>query len=212
MTLPFTAEQFHAVFRAYNEALWPAPLALSALGVSAVLLLWLQRRWSSRAIAAILGILWLWSGILYHQVFFAAINPQADVFTAIFLLGALVFLRQGLWRDELKFEPGRSIRCICGALLIGFSLLGYPVWSSLTGHAYPELPTFGLPCPTTLFTLGMLGFAARPYPRAPLAMPVLWALIGGQAAWLLEVTPDLSLFGAAAAGILWMLRPAARPA
>ena len=77
MTLPFTAEQFHAVFRAYNEALWPAPLALSALGASAVLLLWLQRRWSSRAIAAILGILWLWSGILYHQVFFAAINPLA---------------------------------------------------------------------------------------------------------------------------------------
>lgn len=30
------------------------------------------------------------------------------------------------------------------------------------------LPTFGLPCPTTLFTIGLLAFVVSPYPRSTL--------------------------------------------
>jgi len=33
-----------------------------------------------------------------------------------------------------------------------------PAWSVLAGHRFPGFPTFGLPCPTALFTTGMQAF------------------------------------------------------
>jgi len=35
--LPFTESQFFDVFRQYNEAVWPAPVVLTALALSIVL-------------------------------------------------------------------------------------------------------------------------------------------------------------------------------
>jgi hypothetical protein len=39
----------------------------------------------------------------------------------------------------------------------------------------------------------MLTFLLPPYPRSVLLAPLLWCAIGMQAAFLLDVTPDLSL-------------------
>jgi hypothetical protein len=64
-----------------------------------------------------------------------------------------------------------------------------------------------LPCPTTLFTIGMLAFLLPPYPRSPLIVPVLWCLVGVQAALLLGVHQDLGLLVAAVVGIALMMRP-----
>jgi Family of unknown function (DUF6064) len=61
--------------------------------------------------------------------------------------------------------------------------------------------TVGLPCPTTIFTIGVLAFAVPPCPRSPLIVPVLWCFVGAQAAILLSVRPDLGLIAAAAVGI-----------
>ena len=41
MRLPFTIEQFFAVFAAYNAAIWPAQIAAYGLGLAVVgMLLW----------------------------------------------------------------------------------------------------------------------------------------------------------------------------
>jgi len=77
----------------------------------------------------------------------------------------------------------------------------YPVWSAYAGHPYPATPTFGLPCPTTIFTIGLLCFAVPPMPRSPLIVPLLWCLVGAQAAFLLGVQPDLGLIAAAVVGV-----------
>lgn len=55
------------------------------------------------------------------------------------------------------------------------------------------MPTFDLPCPTTIFTIGLLAFLKTSYPRSPYIVPVLWYFIGGQAAFLLEVPSDFGL-------------------
>lgn len=68
------------------------------------------------------------------------------------------------------------------------------------------MATFGLPCPTTLFTIGLLALAVPPYPRGPLLVPVLWCFVGAQAAVLLDVAPDLGLVVAAVVGIGLMVR------
>jgi hypothetical protein len=65
----------------------------------------------------------------------------------------------------------------------------------------PELPTFGLPCPTTIFTIGLLALAPSSSPRAVLAVPILWCLVGSQAAFLLDVAPDFGLLAAGVAAI-----------
>ena len=64
-----------------------------------------------------------------------------------------------------------------------------------------RLPTFGLPCPTTIFTIGLLCFAVPPTPRSPLIVPLLWCLVGAQAAFLLGVQPDLGLIAAGVVGM-----------
>lgn len=66
MPLPFSEEQFYGVFRAYNEALWPAQVFLVALGVCAVALVFVPRRWSGAAVSLILAFLWTWLAVKFQ--------------------------------------------------------------------------------------------------------------------------------------------------
>ncbi len=206
MQLPFTAEQFFEVFRAYNEAVWPAQVVLHALALAALGLVFRPRRWSGPVVSAILAFLWAWLGLAYHLAFFAAINPLAYVFAGFSGAAAVVFLWQGVVRRRLEFRWSKTPRAVTGLVLAAFALVVYPVWTSTTSHPYPTLPTFGLPCPTTLFTLGLLGLVVAPYPRSPLIVPVAWCFVGAQAAFLLGVQADLSLIVAGLFGIVLLVR------
>jgi hypothetical protein len=213
VTLPFTSDQFYAVFGAYNEAVWPAQLFLVALAVLALVFVAFPRRWSGQAVSVILALFWAWSGLAYHLTFFTSINPLAYVFAAVSATGALVFIWQGVVRRRLRFQFARSARAAVGVALVVFALFIYPAWSVYSGHGYPEMPSFGLPCPTTLFTMGLLTFLVPPYPRSTLVVPVLWCLVGVQAAFLLGVWQDLALLVAAAVGAVLIARssmPSAR--
>ncbi|MGB7203381.1 MAG: DUF6064 family protein [Pyrinomonadaceae bacterium] len=207
MQLPFTAEQFFGVFDAYNTTVWPAQVLLLALAVAAIVLVGVPRRWSGAAISAILACLWVWLGLVYHLGFFAPINPLAYAFAAVSVAGAVVFAWQGVIRRRLEFNWTVNARSIVGLVLVLFALVVYPAWSTLSGHGYPALPTFGLPCPTTLFTLGLFAFVTAPYPRSPLVVPVLWCFVGAQAAFLLGVQADLGLVVAGIFGIVLLAKP-----
>lgn len=206
MQIPFTVEQFFEVFRFYNEAVWPAQLLLLGLAVIAIHLVVTRRRMAGPAVSVILAFLWVWIAVAYHLVFFTRINPLAYGFAAISLIGAGVFLWQGVVRRRLRFEAGNNLRSYTGASLIVYALLVYPAWSWLAGHSYPAMPTFGLPCPTTIFTIGLLAFLKSPVPRGPYIVPVLWSMIGGQAAFLLGVTQDLGLIAAGVFGAALLVR------
>jgi Family of unknown function (DUF6064) len=199
MQIPFTVEQFFGVFRLYNSTVWPAQVLLVALAVLAVIVVALRRPWSSVAVSGILALLWVWLGAAYHLAFFARINPVAYGFGALSMLGGLLFAWHGVFRRRLEFAFTSSLRTGLGVALIAFALLVYPVWATLAGHAYPELPTFGLPCPTTIFTIGLLALSSGKSLRAVLAVPILWSMVGSQAAFLLDVKPD---FGLLAAGVV----------
>ena len=201
MEIPFTVEQFYGVFRDYNVAVWPAPVFLAALAMAAVALALRPRRWSGAGVSAILGFLWAWIAVMYHLAFFARISVPAYAFAAVSMAGAAVFVWQGVIRRRLEFRWVPGPQATAGVALIVFALVVYPVWSAYAGHSYPATPTFGLPCPTTIFTIGVLAFAVPPYPRSPLVAPVLWCFVGAQAAFLLGVQPDLGLVAAAVVGI-----------
>ena len=209
MQLPFTVEQFFGVFRMYNNAVWPAQVLLLVLAALAVIFIALRRPWSGVAVSAILAVLWIWLGAAYHLAFFARINPVAYGFGALSIVGGLMFAWHGVIRRRLEFSFAKNLRAGIGIALLAFALLAYPIWATLAGHGYPELPTFGLPCPTTIFTIGVLALASGTSLRAVFTVPILWSLVGSQAAFLLDVKPDLGLLvaGVAAVGLfIWPVR------
>ena len=202
MSLPFTHSEFLDVFVAYNNAIWPFQIFAAMLGALAILLLLWGPRGSDRSIAAILFFFWLTMAIGYHWLFFSEINAAAYPFGALFLLAAAIFLLEGVLRDRIHFTLESGIRGWSAAALIAYSFVFYPLLGLLVTHPYPQTPLFGVaPCPTTIFTLGFLLLAQYPRPLLLAAIPLLWSIIGGSAAFLLNVPQDSGLLAAAA---LWL--------
>jgi hypothetical protein len=191
MRLPFTAAQFFDVFAEYNRAVWPMQVVLVLLAVAALALAVRPGHVAGRLVAGILAILWWWMAIAYHLGFFVRINPLAVLFAALFAIQATLLARAGL-TAALSFRLALDRRSMLAASLIAYALVGYPALNLLVGHHYPATPTFGLPCPTTIFTLGVL-LSARPRPRGLLLIPVAWSLLGFSAAWQLGVVADYGL-------------------
>lgn len=81
----------------------------------------------------------------------------------------------------------------------------YPLIGAMTGHLRAELPMFGVtPCPVTIFTLGML-LLTRDLPLLLLVILVMWSLIGGSAAILLQVPQDWLLLASGLIAIALVL-------
>ena len=196
--MPFTREQFFQVFADYNAAIWPLQWGFVLLALAAVILALGSTPNRSRAIGGILSLLWIWMGAVYHLAFFASVNPAARVFGALFILAGASFAWAAARRGRLVFEPHRDAAGIAGGILIAYALVGYPLAGLVAGHQYPAAPTFGAPCPTTIFTLGLLLWARGHVPWALVVIPLAWTLVGTSAAVALGVAED---FGLAVAGI-----------
>jgi len=196
LSLPFSTEQFYGVFGRYNQAVWPAQVLLLAMALACIAAVSFMPA-LARGIPSVLAALWAWMAVAYHFAFFSVINPAAWAFGAMCLVAAAAFVWEGA-RGRLLFHWVPGWRAAAGAALIAYALVGYPVLGTLLGSAYPRSPTFGLPCPTTIFTLGILLFAVRPVPRFVFVVPLLWSAIGSFAAFSLGVGQDVGLLVAAA--------------
>jgi hypothetical protein len=191
MQLPFTRAQFLDLFAAYNAAVWPVLVVLwIASAVGSVLLL-SSRRPPDRWISALLAAHWIWSAVAYHAVFFTRINPAAWLFAALFGVQAALFLWAGVVQGRLSFAPRRDGWAVVAWLLVAYSLL-YPAINAGQHLTWSSIPTFGVPCRTTIFTAGLLMFAQRGSWRLVI-VPVIWSVIGGSAAFLLGVRADYVL-------------------
>jgi hypothetical protein len=201
LQLPFTAEQFLDVFARYNLTVWPAQLVLTALGGLLVLAAARGGPRRGRLVALGLAALWLWTGMAYHLAFFSAVNPAAPLFAALTLAQAGLFVDAARRGRPIEFRPGRDWRGPAGAGLLAYALVAYPALGLALGHRYPAAPTFGLPCPTTLFTFGLLLWQRERVPPALVVLPVVWSAIGAWAAVGLGMWEDLGLAAAAVLGI-----------
>jgi hypothetical protein len=197
VSIPFSREDFFGVFARYNETMWPAQLIIFLLAIAGVVFAVRRSRDSSRGTFAVLAILWLWMGLFYHAAFFTEINPVARLFAVAFIAQGLIFAGLSARRSADSISPHNNFAGWAGGALVLFGLLGYPLLSVLAGHLYPYQPTIGLPCPSTIFTLGLLLWAWDSVPRYALVIPMFWAFVGTTAALQLGVTEDLSLTVAA---------------
>lgn len=199
MKTPFTREQFLEVFKNYNEAVFPMQIIFYFISVLAIYYAIKPTSKSNKIISAILSFFWIWIGIVYNFIFFTVINKAAYLFGTLFILQGILFAILGVFQNKLSFAFRFDKYGITGITLIAYALIVYPVFGFFLGHNYPYSPTFGLPCPTTIFTLGLLLMCNKKCPVIILIIPLIWSIIGFSAAFNFGIYEDTALI---VAGVL----------
>ena len=194
MTMPFTVQQFFEVFASYNAAIWPAQIAAYVFGLAVVASIGLKWPNAPLFILSALAFMWLWNGIGYQLMFFAPINPAAKVFAGTFVVQAMLLAGCAIAPRGLTFQIGRDVRSAAGLMFILFAMFVYPALGFLAGHGFMSGPMFGVaPCPTTIFTIGLLLLAHGRLVSVLAIIPFLWSLVGLAAALQLRMYEDLVL-------------------
>ncbi len=211
LRIPFTTEQFIQIFEKYNQAVFPMQFVLILVTVIVIFLAASRKPSRNKIISGLLGLLWLWTGIVYHLIFFTAISPPAYLFGILFIFQGLLFLYEGVARNWLNFRVNWRFNGILGAIFIAYSLVIYPVIGYRLGRIFPASPTFGAPCPTTIFTFGLLLWTDKKVPLSLLIIPVLWSIVGTSAALSFGIKEDFGLLVAATMGTAAIARHNLKP-
>src|SRR5436190_7152374 len=125
MATPFSFSQFLDVFRRYNDAVWPAQAILVCLAIVAIVPALSTGRRRSKVMSAVLAVLWMWTGVVYHYVFFRAVNPAATVFAIAFVLEGALIAWLGMVRTSLRFEARPGWPIVIGGATMFYALVGY---------------------------------------------------------------------------------------
>lgn len=203
MKIPFTVEQFLGVFREYNLSVFPLQIIFNLIALLFIFFIFKNKK-SSKFIIFYLGFLWLWMGTVYHLFFFTAINNAAYLFGVIFIFQGTFFFYYAL-RKEIKFKLTSGIRSYSSLALLLYSLIIYPLLGYALGHGYPYSPTFGLPCPTTIFTFAVLLLINGKIPVKLTIIPLIWSVIGFTAALSLGIYEDIGLLAAGLITLLFLI-------
>ncbi|HEX8037921.1 MAG TPA: DUF6064 family protein, partial [Chryseosolibacter sp.] len=166
---------------------------------------------SNSIIFAFLAFFWIWTGTVYHLIFFSPVNSAAILFGILFIVQGVIFLVQGACREKIKLRYALNFSGVLGMFFILYALVVYPLVGWIFGHRYPAAPTFGVPCPTTIFTFGVLLFSQHRISLLVILIPFLWSLIGFSAATDLHIPEDTGLVvaGISSALIVLFFKPKA---
>lgn len=192
MNTPFTEQQFFEVFAQYNAAVWPWQLVLTAAAAGVAIFAWRRPQLVARVVPFFLAMLWVWSGVAYHFAHLSRVNPAAWLFGGLFVLQGMLWIWATRYR-RLAFATDRSAAWTVGAVGIAYALVIYPLLGTLLGHGYPSSPTFGAPCPSTIFTFGILLWTAGTVPVRLLIIPTMWAVLAAPAAIGWGVLEDVAM-------------------
>ena len=193
MSFPFTTKEFLYVFRIYNQAIFPLQIAFYVFASVCVYMVLTKNKHTNITVGNVLAFFWLWMGFVYHLLYFSTINSDAYFFSALFVIQGIFFLIWFVLKNDLSLGFRNEFRNYIGIVPLIYSLIAYPILSHQLGHIYPDSPTFGLPCPTTIFTFGILLFSNKKIPLFLLIIPILWSFIGFTAAIQLSMYEDIGL-------------------
>jgi hypothetical protein len=124
---------------------------------------------------------------------FTRINPAAWLFALLFAGQAALLFRAA--RGPVAYFADAGPKRVLGIALVLYALV-YPFLTLALGRTYPATPTFGVPCPTDLLTIGTLLTARGGVPVRLAIIPVIWGFVGGSAALLFGVRTDYVLLAA----------------
>jgi len=213
MKLPFTIDQFLQVFKNYNQSIFPLQIFFYLLAFTIVFLSVKRIIATDVIINSILAFFWLWMGLVYNILFFTTINQAAYLFGGIFILQGILLLYYGVIKKKLSYQFQSDRFGLIGSLLIVYALIIYPLLGYFAGHSFPSSPTFGVPCPTTIFTFGIFLWSSKKMPWMILIIPFFWSIVGFTAAFKLGIWEDSGLFlaGVLSTGILLLRKYTGSP-
>ncbi len=176
MNTPLTLEQMLDIFEVYNLAIWPMQVVAYLLGIVAVYLAIKTTPNSSKIILAILTFLWLWIGIVFCILYWGPAYKPAYGFAVLLIIQGVLFF-PNILQPRISFHFETNVYSVMGILFIAYAMLGYPLVGHLLDHNYPQMLPFGLvPCPTTVFTFGLLLLTDKKVPKSLLVIPFLLSL------------------------------------
>ncbi len=208
--MPFTPSQFMSLFERYNAAVWPLQLVTMAAALAVVALLAARPgRSSDVAASAALVSFSLVVGVGYFFLGFARhLSPAGYLFGALFVVQAALLGAAALRPGALTFSEAPGWRAVAGTIVLVYALVGYPIVGLLTGRPLVQSPWLGVvPCPTTIFTIGLLLRSTSRRPALYLALPIVWSAVGTTAAIRFGVLEDLGMTAAALVGAVSLLVP-----
>ncbi|WP_299950052.1 DUF6064 family protein [Hyphomonas sp. BRH_c22] len=135
--LPFSQREFFELFERYNEAIWPLQVFAYVLGAISVLATFSSHRLAGVICLSSLALLWGWTGVAYHWVFFSSIKPIAPVFAAVFVGQALILAFAAIRRPP-QFSTRSNVMTLAGWGLIAYAAVLYPVLNAWLGHPIPR--------------------------------------------------------------------------
>jgi hypothetical protein len=204
--LPFTTEQFLGTFERYSSAIGVMPIIAYIMGIIALYFAFRKSKHSGKIIWGVLAFFWLWTGLVYHLLFFTSINKTAWAFGFVFVFQGILFSIFAWSRSAAKFETYTDIYGITGLLFIVYAMIVYPILGYITGHPYPRGPVFGLtPCPATIFSFGIMLIMRIRIPIYLIIIPFLWSLLGFTAAMKLGIHEDTGLLVAGVLGLIMII-------
>jgi hypothetical protein len=197
--------QFFGMFAQANTAVWPVHVVWYAAAIAAMLLAVRPVRGSSRAIAGFMAAYFVWLAIVFFGIYYTPLNDHSPAYAVMFALGGALFLFAGVIRRDLELQPKWDALGIIGGVFMLYAL-AYPVIDALTGHVFPAAPVFGVaPCPSAIFTVGLLLWTRPGMPIYVLVVPLIWLMAQAPAdALAMGVVADVARvpFGAVAAALL----------
>ncbi|HAH24743.1 MAG TPA: hypothetical protein DCL77_13485 [Prolixibacteraceae bacterium] len=203
MKTPFSVEQFFHVFEQYNLEIFPGQIVIALLGILGLVLLQVKAPIKDRYIGVFLGLLWIWTGLIYHIAFFSIINEAAYLFGDLFILQGILFLYNS-FKGRLHFSIEPDIADYIGYFFILFGLVIYPLIGLISKGSITGIISLGLPCPSVIFTFGFLILTKDHLPKYLLIIPSVWALIGISAAVNFGVYQDLMILISAIFAIVFL--------
>jgi Family of unknown function (DUF6064) len=182
--LLFSPRTYYRLLERHNAALWPAQLVTLVLGLGIIGLVLRPARWSGRAIAAILALLWAWVGWVFFWERYASINWAAAYFGWLFGIQAVMLVWVGVVRDSLRPAWRSGAAGYVGGTLLALSIVLYPALGPVLGRSWSQAEVFGItPDPTALGTLGLLLVGEGRERWLLLPATGLWCLIGAATLW-----------------------------
>ena len=195
--MPFTEEELFGVFAAWNRAAWPSQILAYALGLLALGLLFRPSQRTTKILLDILSLMWLVNGIGFHWSYYTDVTPAAWIFGLAFVVEGLFFAAAPFMAENFRVAPAKDLSTLIGFSLVLYAMALYPLLGISFGQTYPALPTFGIvPCPSTIFTIGILLMGNWHTARWLLVIPCLWGVVGGSAALFFGVPQDYGLIAA----------------
>ena len=203
--LSFSLEEFLLVLESYNLDIWPLQIIAYVLILIILFVSLKPAKYSSKIILAVLSFFWLFNGIVFCFIYWAPSHIFGYIFGIFCTVQGLLFL-YSLIRSDIIIAPPNKTYLLIGMLFFLYSMIGYQLFGYYLDHIYPKFFPVGLvPCPTTIFTLGLLIIINTKIPIKYIAIPLIISL-GGLLAAYNGIYEDIGLIILGAWGTILIIK------